>query len=70
MHIAVLLWCNYRQTHQERQVALEDSFLLYRFGIGHECCYIRVEHAARLEWRGCDQDVWLSGDGVSALGTR
>ena len=36
----------------------------------HPLCYIRVERSAQLEWRGCDQDVLLSGDEASASGTR
>ena len=33
-------------------------------------CYVRVERSARLERRGCDQDIWLSGDKASASGTQ
>ena len=33
-------------------------------------CYVRVERSARLERGGCDQDVWLSGDEVSASDTQ
>ena len=32
-------------------------------------CYIRVERSARLELTGCDQDISLVGDGVSASST-
>ena len=38
----------------------------YKVGSG---CYVRVEHSARLELTGCDQDVSLIGDGASASGT-
>ena len=33
-------------------------------------CYVRVERSARLELRGCDQDVWLVDDGASASSTQ
>ena len=33
-------------------------------------CYVRVERSARLELRGCDQDISLSGDEASASGTQ
>ena len=34
-----------------------------------QLCYVQVERSAQLERRGCDQDVWLSGDEASASGT-
>ena len=33
-------------------------------------CYVQVERLARLEWSGCDQDVWLSDGEASASGTQ
>ena len=36
----------------------------------HITCYVQVEHSAQLERGGCDQDVSLSGDRASALGTQ
>ena len=33
-------------------------------------CYVRVLRSARLERRGCDQDIWLSGDKAFASGTQ
>ena len=32
-------------------------------------CYVQVEHSARLELMGCDQDILLVGDRASASST-
>ena len=43
----------------------EEKHLLFE-----HVCYVQVERSARLERRGCDQGVWLSGDKASASDTQ
>ena len=49
----------------------EGTIVQFREGLskGIHSCYVRVEHLARLEWVGCNQDVWLVDGGVSPSGT-
>ena len=42
----------------------------FHFPTSKPMCYVRVEHSARLERGGCDQDVWLSVDEACASGTQ